>query len=152
MAYTASQSSWYRQYPQFPQTGPIEFNPRFYEEFGTYPSFKGTRNWVPYVNCFDNGKFFELWAELPGYDEKSVEVLLRDSTLTIRCNKGEEFSGDCYYYIHECNFGSFTRSIALPFEPDPTSMKVTFEKGILKISWPMTVEMKGKSIKLPVHH
>jgi HSP20 family protein len=107
---------------------------------------------MPYVNVFETEKFVELQAELPGYDEKDVEVLLRGDVLTIKGHRKEENGYGYHYYIHECAFGSFTRSITLPFEPDSSSMKVTFEKGILRITWPLPVGMWGKQIKLPVHH
>ena len=150
------QTGWYRPTTPFDFNNGIfsTFQRDVYDEFGNAPSYKTSRNWVPYVNVFETDKYFGLQAELPGFDENDVEVLLRDDVLTIRGQRKEfdQAYGDAYYYIHERSFGSFTRSITLPFEPDPSSMKVTFSRGILTITWPMSPAMKGKAIKLPAHH
>ncbi|HSC17950.1 MAG TPA: Hsp20/alpha crystallin family protein [Rhizomicrobium sp.] len=143
--YNIPQNTWYRA------PVPFEFN-KLFDEFGAFVPFKEGRNWVPYINVVGTEKFVELEAELPGFDEKDVEVLLRGDVLTIKGRKSEEHVSDYYYYVHERAVGSFVRSIALPFEPDPKSMKVVFSKGVLKITWPMPVELVGKPIRLPIHH
>lgn len=125
-------------------------NPR-YEEFNGFLEAKGSR-WYPHVNVFETDKCFELRAELPGFGEKDVEVLLRGDIITIKGNKAEENGSGYHYYIGECPYGFFTRTITLPFEPDRSSMKVSFEKGILSITWPLSAGIKGNTIKLPVHH
>lgn len=159
MSYTVPQTTWYRP------TAPWDFNGgvfsalqrefgQMFDDFGNFPSYKGFRNAVPYVNVVETDNAFELEAELPGYDEKDVEVLLREDVLTIKGNKKATFegNGNYNYYIHERSLGTFTRSIELPFEPDPSAMKVTFSKGILRIMWPKSAAMKGRTIKIPIHH
>lgn len=152
----SGQTGWFRP------TMPFDYNSGMfstwqrdnYEEFGNAPSHYAYRNQFPYVNVFETEKYFGLEAELPGFDEKDVEVLLRDNVLTIRGQRKEydQTFGNAHYYVHERSFGTFTRSITLPFDFDSSSMKVTFARGILTITWPISAAMKGKSIKLPVHH
>jgi HSP20 family protein len=90
-------------------------------------------------------------AELPGLDEKDVEVVLRDDLLTIKGEKKserEEKKKD--YHLVERSFGSFSRTIHLPFEAASDAVKASFTKGVLKITINKPTEIKDKTVKIPV--
>ena len=90
-------------------------------------------------------------ADLPGVDEKDVEVVLSDGRLTIKGEKKlekEEKKQD--YYLHERSYGSFARSVALPFEADPDQVKASFAKGVLTVTVPKPPEVKAKQKKIPI--
>ena len=95
---------------------------------------------------------FEVQAELPGVEQKDVEVVLNEDVLTIKGRKRmerEENKTD-YYYAQERTFGSFARSITLPFEPDPKMVKSYFVNGVLTITLPKPVGAHAKMVKIPV--
>ena len=80
------------------------------------PVFSRSFEWsTPAVDIVEREKAFEITVDLPGLDEKSVEVVLRNGNIVIKGEKQEEKeekSGD--YYLRERQFGSFERTFALP--------------------------------------
>jgi HSP20 family protein len=93
----------------------------------------------------------EIETELPGVEEKDVEIALNNDVLTIKGEKRIESSLQHSDYCHqERTFGKFARSITLPFEPDPKSVKTLFSRGILKITLPKSAAIKQQTVKIPV--
>lgn len=96
---------------------------------------------VPAVDFIETDKAYEVTAELPGMDEKNVEVKLADHTLTIKGEKRdekEETKKD--YYMRERSFGSFQRMVTVPEGVDADKVEATFKKGILTVTLPKTAE------------
>jgi HSP20 family molecular chaperone IbpA len=102
--------------------GDLDFTP-----FGA-----GAQELTPAVDLVDKGTSFQLTAELPGLDEKNVEVLLADGVLTIKGEKSEE--------------NSFQRSFDLPKSVAQGKIEASFQKGFLTITMPKT-EAARKSAK-----
>lgn len=126
---------------------------RLFEDFGRgSPSrFAGGGEVVPRIDVAETDNSIEVTAELPGIDEKDVDVVLRDDVLTIKGEKKserEEKKKD--YHLVERSYGSFQRSIRLPFEADGETVKANFVKGVLKISIAKPTEVKEKTVKIPV--
>ncbi len=89
------------------------------------------------VNVSEDEKNLIVTAELPGIDEKKIDVTLSDNVLTIRGEKTfEKETEDENYYLSERSYGSFERSLSLPTEVDSEQVDATFEKGVLKIVLP----------------
>ena len=90
-------------------------------------------------------------AELPGLEEKDVEVLLDNETLTIKGEKKEEKEdkGKGYYHV-ECSYGSFHRVIPLPAGIDQKKVQAQFKNGVLNITLPKAEEAKAKGKKIPI--
>lgn len=96
---------------------------------------------VPVVDVVEGEKAFELTAELPGIDEKQVEVKVVDGTLTIKGEKQEqkeEKKKD--YYLQERRFGLFERSFDLPETVDADRIEAAFKKGVLTLTLPKKPE------------
>jgi HSP20 family protein len=74
-------------------------------------------------------------AELPGMDEKDIEVLVDNDVLTIRGEKKSE-SEDQGRRLSERYYGRFERSIALPFEVDEEKAEASFKNGVLTVTIP----------------
>ena len=76
-------------------------------------------------------------SELPGMEEKDVEVTLSEGVLTIRGEKkiDHEEKGKGFHMV-ERSYGSFSRSLELPAGIDPETIKATLEKGVLTVSIP----------------
>lgn len=105
----------------------------------------------PSVDVVERDKAFEISAELPGMDEKDIEVTLTDDLLTIKGEKREEREEKKEgYFLSERRFGSFERSFRVPSGVDTGSVGATFEKGVLRIVLPKSKEAQQKSRKVEV--
>ena len=99
---------------------------------------------LPRVDVGETGKEVRITAELPGLEEKDVEVTLTNNILTIKGEKKvekEEEEGD--YYHSERSYGYFDRTIALPQGIDADNAKAKFKKGVLKVTIPKKPEAQS---------
>lgn len=127
---------------------------RIFEDFGRggpLAHFGANGDVTPRIDVAETDTALEVTAELPGIDEKDIEVVLRDDLLTIKGEKKSEHEEKRKdYHLVERSFGSFARSIRLPFEADSEAVKANFAKGVLKISIAKPAEVKEKTVKIPV--
>ena len=94
---------------------------------------------------------FNVSAELPGMDEKDVDVVLDNGRLTVKGEKKsetEEKKKD--YHLMERHYGSFRRSFRLPDTVDENKVRAKFEKGVLQVTLPKVAEAKKKSKKISI--
>jgi HSP20 family protein len=108
--------------------------------------------WVPAIDIVESAKEFTLTAELPGIDQKDIDVSVEDGMLTIRGEKTEEKKEeeDKKVYLYERTYGSFQRSFALPPMVDGANVAAEFEKGVLKIHLPKSLDAKPKGKKVEI--
>ncbi|MCG6536792.1 MAG: Hsp20/alpha crystallin family protein [Syntrophales bacterium LBB04] len=105
----------------------------------------------PSTDIREDEKELTIKAELPGMDEKDIEVSLTDDTLTIAGEKKdekEEKSGG--YYYAERSYGSFRRVLPLPASIDSQKADASFKKGVLTITVPKTEAAKSKVKKIAI--
>jgi HSP20 family protein len=109
------------------------------------------RFFSPSIDVKEDSKMITVNAELPGMEEKDVEVLLTDNALTLQGEKKEEKEdkGEGYYHM-ERKYGSFRRVIPVPAGVDTKKVKATFKNGVLTVLIPKTEEEKAKGKKIPV--
>lgn len=108
---------------------------------------------TPKVNVSEAEAGLEVTAELPGIDEKNIDVSLDDNVLTLKAeHTGEKEEKDeaKHYHLVERSYGTFLRRIALPFEPDAEKIAASFDKGILKIIVPRSAKAADKVRKIAV--
>ena len=85
-----------------------------------------------------------MTAELPGVDEKDINVSLEDNQLVISGEKNAESrKEEKDWHVEERSYGSFYRSISLPFEPEDGAVDAHFDKGVLHL----TIKKPAKAIK-----
>jgi HSP20 family protein len=99
----------------------------------------------------ETDKELTLTAELPGVDEKDVELTLTDDLLTIRGEKKREQTqknGD--YHMVERSYGSFARSLRLPFAVDQDKVDARFEKGVLTVTLPKPPEVQQSTRRIAI--
>ena len=101
---------------------------------------------APAVDVVENEKEYEITAELPGMDEKNIEIKLSNGTLTIKGEKKEEKEErEKDYYLSERRYGSFMRSFQIPEGVDTGRIEASFAKGVLNVKLPKTAEaQKGE--------
>ncbi|HUI20981.1 MAG TPA: Hsp20/alpha crystallin family protein [Methylocella sp.] len=96
---------------------------------------------APAVDVTEKEKEYEITAELPGMDEKDIEIKLSNGTLTIKGEKKEEKEErEKDYYLSERRYGSFLRSFRVPEGVDAAKIEATFAKGVLTLKLPKTAE------------
>jgi HSP20 family protein len=101
----------------------------------------GFTDLLPAIDVSEKDKAYEITAELPGMDEKDIEIKLSNGKLTIKGEKKEEKEERKKdYYVSERRFGSFTRSFQVPDGVDPAKIEASFAKGVLTVSLPKTAE------------
>lgn len=89
---------------------------------------------MPSVDLSETDKEIEVTAELPGMDEKDIDVSLAEGVLTIRGEKKSEVEKkEKDYYLQERTFGSVERVIPLPDTVDLDSANATFKNGVLTV-------------------
>ncbi len=120
---------------------------RLFDEFSRgFPTF-GSTDLTPRMNITETDKEIELTAELPGLEEKDVNINVADNILTIRGEKQvEKEEKDKEYRLFERSYGSFSRSIDLPIGVDPDKIKATIANGVLKVSVPKPAAAVVKKI------
>jgi len=105
----------------------------------------------PSVDVREGEKEVSIKAELPGLDEKDVEVTLTDDALTIRGEKKEEKEDKGKDYWHrETSYGSFHRVIPLPEGLNQEKVDARFKNGILTVTLPRLEGAKTKEKKIAV--
>ena len=108
-----------------------------------------TRATMPAVDVVESEKAYEITAELPGMDEKDIEVKVTDGSLTIKGEKQEE-KEEKDYYLRERHYGSFERSFELPESVEPDKIEASFKKGVLTVTLPKKVEAQKPAKKIEV--
>jgi len=120
-------------------------------ESGT-PALSGripTWSW-PSLEVNASDKEVRISAELPGMDEKDVEILVDDDVLTIRGEKRSE-TEDKDPHFSERYYGRFERSIALPFEVEDDKAEATFKNGVLTVALPKSANAQDKAKRIAIN-
>lgn len=106
---------------------------------------------MPRIDVRETDKDVDIDAELPGMQEKDIEVMLSGDTLTIRGEKkAEREEKDKNLRISERSYGSFQRQIALPFDADPNMVAARFANGVLHVTIPKPANASSKSTRIPI--
>ena len=106
---------------------------------------------APAIDLVEKEKEFEITAELPGIDEKNVEIKLSNHTLTIKGEKKEEREDrEKDFYLSERRYGSFQRSFRVPEGVDPDKIEASFANGVLTVKLPKTPQAQKAEKKIQV--
>jgi HSP20 family protein len=106
---------------------------------------------APKIDVSETDNEIQITAEMPGIDQNDVEVLLEDDRLIIRGEKKEEREDkDRNYHVRERVQGAFSRTLPLPFAPDPNQVKAEFRNGVMTITIPKPQEVKQKQHRIEV--
>lgn len=110
-----------------------------------------TRTFSPVVDVTESEKDITVTVELPGMDEKDIELSITDGQLTIQGKKREEKEEKKKgYYRMERSFGEFSRVIALPAGVETDKVSAGFRKGVLRITIPRSKEARTETKKIPI--
>lgn len=119
------------------------FLPRLTEQFESAVT--------PSVDLAETEKDVVVTAELPGIDEKDVDVSYANGVLTIRGEKKaeKEEKGKNFHRI-ERSYGAFSRAIGMPADIDDTKVEAKFAKGVLTVTLPKKPSAQASAKKITV--
>jgi HSP20 family protein len=110
-----------------------------------------TTSFAPPVDIYEDEHNITLKLEVPGIDEKDIDVRVEGNTLTVHGErKIEKEEKEENFRRVERQYGSFTRSFTLPSSVDPAQVSANYDKGVLKINLAKKAEAKPKQIKVNV--
>ena len=110
-----------------------------------------TRPWTPSVDIKETENEITLIADVPGVDQKDLEIKIEDGTLTLKGERKfeEEKKGEGYHRI-ERGYGSFVRCFSIPDSVDPEKVKASYKNGVLTVHLPKKEVAKPRTVKVSV--
>lgn len=127
-----------------------EVNRVFDQMFGGAAT-QALTGFAPSVEMRESEQGIVVTCELPGMDEKDVAVALEGDLLTLsgekRQDKTEEKTGT---HLSERSYGSFRRSLRLPWAADPAQARAGFDKGVLTVTLQRPPEAKPSANRIPI--
>lgn len=103
--------------------------------------------WSPAIDVMEKDDKYLVKVELPGVKEEDVDVSLSGNMLTISGEKKTESEEKKKgYYYSESSYGSFSRSVNIPSTVNTDKVEANFDKGVLEITLPKSIEGKTKKI------
>lgn len=103
------------------------------------------------MDVSETGKAYLVKADLPGVDEKDLEITLEDGILTIAGEKQSENEeeGKTFHRI-ERSYGSFRRALSLPADADENAISAHMKNGVLKVEIGKTKEARKSSKRIEI--
>jgi len=124
---------------------------RLFHDSGGREEALTTTGFAPKADVYEDEHSITLKIEVPGVDEKDIDVRIENNTLTVHGErKFEKEEKEENYLRVERSYGSFTRSFTLPNTVDTTDVTADYDKGVLKIKLAKRAEAKPKQIKVNV--
>jgi HSP20 family protein len=107
--------------------------------------------WQPPVDIYEDAELVVIKAELPGIDQKDIEVRIENNTLTLRGERkhDQEIQKENFHRV-ERFYGTFQRSFSLPQGVDQEKVKAACDNGVLTITLPKKEDTKPKQISVEV--
>jgi HSP20 family protein len=130
--------------------------PNLFDEFFNDQSFRSLqetgRTWTPAVDILEKDGNLILRAELPGINEKEIDLKLEGNVLTLRGERKleDERESNNYHRI-ERFYGAFSRSFTLPETVDRDQIKADYKSGVLTVTIPQKPEVKPREIPVSVN-
>jgi len=108
-------------------------------------------SFVPPVDIYENEHNIVLKLEVPGIDQKDLDIRIENNTITIRGErKFEKETKEENYHRVERRYGNFQRSFGLPNTVNPEQVTADYNNGILTVTLAKRAEAKPKQIKVNV--
>lgn len=119
----------------------------FFRDFDS-PLTRGVASGWPALEVQDDEKEMKVVAELPGLEEKDIDLSLREGVLTIKGEKSRKTDGAIY---SERWHGQFTRQIDVGPDVDPEKVKASFDKGVLTVTLEKRPNAKAETRKIAIN-
>jgi HSP20 family protein len=110
-----------------------------------------TASFVPAVDVYEDEKKVVLKIEIPGIDEKDLDVHIENNTLTVKGErKFEKEEKEANFHRIERSYGSFYRAFSLPTTVDAENVKASYKAGVLALELQKKAEAQPRQIKVEV--
>ncbi len=125
----------------------------FFNDFPMLSAFQREReSWSPSVDVLEKEGKLILRAELPGIEEKDIDLKVEGNVLTLKGErKLEKEDEKSNYHRMESFYGSFSRSFTLPETVDLDKITADYKNGVLTIAIPHKPEVRPREIPVTVH-
>ena len=111
------------------------------------------RPWTPAVDILETDNELVLKADVPGVEEKDIDIRIENGTLSLKGErKFEREEKNKGFHRLERSYGSFVRYFTLPETVDTEHVKAEFQKGVLSVILPKKEIAKPKAIKVQVNN
>ncbi len=119
-----------------------------FREMAPFPAFEErTIAFSPAFDIKETKEAYLFKADVPGIQDKDLEVTMTGNRLTVSGKRDEEKEEKSErYYAYERNYGSFSRSFTLPEGTDTENLRASLDAGVLTISVPKKPEVQPKRI------
>lgn len=124
---------------------------RFSENWGENLPTTSSERFIPNIEVKDKGKEYRVTAEVPGMEEKDIDISLDENVLTLQGERRSEYQEEDKekgFFRSEISYGNFYRAIPLDEEVDEDKVEANYKDGMLKITLPKKEGMKKKSRKI----
>ncbi|MDY7230009.1 Hsp20/alpha crystallin family protein [Hyalangium rubrum] len=121
-------------------------------ELMNHPWFTGRQGAATFLPAFEvkeTKDAFIFKADLPGVDEKDIEVTLTGDRIVVSGKRESEKREESdRFYAYERSFGSFSRAFTLPEGVDGDNVQADLKSGVLTLTLPKRPEVQPKRIKV----
>jgi HSP20 family protein len=122
-----------------------------FRDFDEGESATTTASFIPAVDIYEDEKKVVLKLEVPGIEEKDLDVSVENSTLTVKGErKFEKEEKETNFHRIERRYGSFYRAFTLPTTVDSEGVTASYNAGVLKLELTKKPEAQPKQIKVKV--
>lgn len=119
--------------------------------FGGGPMPLMRADWQPAIDVKENPDGITVTAELPGLEDKDVEISLDEDVLTIKGEKKTEAKREEKgWHVQERSYGAFSRALQLPFTPKADAVQANFAKGVLTVTLPRPPEAEKPKTRIEI--
>src|SRR5271166_5224523 len=126
-------------------------NRLFEEQYSGREESLTTGAFVPPVDIYEDEHSIQLKLEVPGIEQKDLDVKVENNTLTVSGErKFEQEQKEENFHRIERRYGSFTRSFTLPSTVNTEDINASYDNGVLKVRLAKRAEAKPKQIKVNI--
>ena len=116
---------------------------RFFDELGFVPAP------MPAADVYETDEQYIVELEVPGYEQKDLDIALSDRTLVVKgALEAQKEEQEKTFRLHERLEKSFERRFAIPPDVDPDRFSAEFDKGVLKVAAPKSLEAAPRRIEI----
>lgn len=123
----------------------------FWRDFDDGEMLPAAAQLTPQIDVAEEDEAWRITAEMPGVEEKDVELTVSEGVLTLSGEKKVDTEKkEKNWYMHERAYGSFRRSLRLPPGADLDKIGAKFQNGVLEITVPKRPEAKQSARKIEI--
>lgn len=127
--------------------------PNFFDDFNNLNGFFDTRaakqgDLRPAVDVYDAGEHFVVTAELPGVEEKEIDIEFAENVLTVKAERKIIEAESKTFHRREIAGGTFSRSLKFSTPVDPSKIEASYKNGLLEVKLPKDEALKPRKIKV----